>query len=48
MPKTKIFSVEKLGIMVAYRLAVLHRAKMIEILNSQGAMYTERHGKETH
>ncbi len=43
---TKSFSVKKLGIMVAFRDAVIHRQKMIEELNSQGAGYTDRHGKE--
>ena len=42
----KYFSIDKLGIMVAFRDAVIHRQKMIEELNSQGAGYTERHGKE--
>lgn len=41
---TKSFSVQKLGVMVAFRDAVIHRQKMIEELNSQGAGYTERHG----
>lgn len=44
--KIKHFSIAKLGIMVAFRDAVIHRQKMIEELNSQGAGYTERHGKE--
>lgn len=44
--KSKAFSINKLGIMVAFRDAVIHRQKMIEELNSQGAGYTERHGKE--
>lgn len=43
----KRFSISKLGIMVAFRDAVIYRQKMIEELNSQGAGYTERHGKET-
>jgi hypothetical protein len=45
--KSKAFSINKLGIMVAFRDAVIHRQKMIEELNSQGAGYTERHGKES-
>jgi len=45
--KTKHFSINKLGIMVAFRDAVVHRQKMIEQLNAQGAGYTDRHGKET-
>ena len=44
--KVKYFSIAKLGIMVAFRDAVIHRQKMIEELNAQGAGYTERHGKE--
>lgn len=44
--RTKSFSINKLGIMIAFRDAVIHRQKMIEELNSQGAGYTERHGKE--
>lgn len=42
----KTFSINKLGIMVAFRNAVIHRQKMIEELNAQGAGYTSRHGKE--
>lgn len=41
----KRFSVNKLGIMVAFRDAVAYREKMIKELNEQGAGYTERHGK---
>lgn len=44
--KSKSFNVDKLGIMVAFRDAVIYRQKMIEELNTQGAGYTERHGKE--
>ena len=44
---TTRFNVNKLGIMVAFRDAVIHRQKMIEELNSQGAGYTSRHGKES-
>ena len=43
--ESKVFNINKLGIMVAFRDAVIHRAKMIEELNNQGAGYTERHGK---
>lgn len=43
--KTKSFSINKLGIMVAFRDAVAYREKMIKELNEQGAGYTERHGK---
>lgn len=42
--RRKSFPVKKLGIMVAFRDAIIHRQKMIEELNSQGAGYTERHG----
>ena len=42
----KRFSIDKLGIMVAFRDAVAYREKMIEELNQQGAGYTDRHGKE--
>jgi hypothetical protein len=44
-PSNRRFSINNLGIMVAFRDAVIHRAKMIEQLNLQGAGYTERHGK---
>jgi hypothetical protein len=44
--RSKRFSINKLGIMVAFRDAVIHRQKMIEELNAQGAGYTSRHGKE--
>lgn len=40
----KTFSINKYGIMVAFKKAVEHRNKIIEDLNSQGAGYTERHG----
>lgn len=43
--KTKAYSVESYGEQEAFRLACEHRAKMIKELNSQGAGYTERHGK---
>lgn len=42
---TKCFSCHKLGIMVAFRDAVIYRRKMIQELNAQGAGYTENHGK---
>lgn len=41
----KYFKIDDLGIMVAFRDAVIYRTKMIEELNLQGAGYTERHGK---
>lgn len=43
--RTKHFSISKLGIMVAFREAVIYRQKKIEELNLQGAGYSERHGK---
>lgn len=43
--QTKSFSTGKYGEQEAFRLACEYRAKMIEDLNSQGAGYTERHGK---
>lgn len=43
---SKSFNINKLGIMVAFRDAVIYRQKMIEELNSQGAGYTDRHGKD--
>ena len=43
--KSKAFSINKLGIMVAFREAVIYRQKKIDELNLQGAGYTERHGK---
>jgi len=44
--RRKYFSIDKLGIMVAFRNAVIHRQKMVELLNEQGAGYTNRHGRE--
>lgn len=41
--RTKSFNVNKYGYEGAYALAVSHRQKMIEQLNSMGAGYTERH-----
>ena len=41
----KTFSINKYGIMVAFKMAVEYRNKTIEALNNQGAGYTERHGK---
>lgn len=41
----KCFSVSKFGREEAFRLACEYRAKMIEELNTQGAGYTDRHGK---
>ncbi len=41
----KHFSVTALGLLPAFKAAVEHRRNMIELLNSQGAGYTESHGK---
>lgn len=41
----KKFSVNKLGLLPAFKVAVEYRRKMIEELNAQGAGYTENHGK---
>lgn len=43
--RNKKFSVLKLGLLPAFRDAVMYRRKMIEELNAQGAGYTENHGK---
>ena len=43
--KTKAFSVDTYGKEEAFKLACECRARIIEELNSQGAGYTERHGK---
>lgn len=37
------FSIKKLGIMIAFRNAVIYRQKGITSLNSNGACYTDRH-----
>lgn len=42
--KSKSFSSTKYGYAEAFRLACVHRAKMIEELNEQGAGYSKRHG----
>lgn len=43
--KSKSFPVKRFGLLPAYQMAVKHRAKMIEHLNSLGAGYTKDHGK---
>ena len=43
--RTKSFNINKLGVMVAFRDAVMYREKMIKEFNKQGAGYSERHGK---
>jgi hypothetical protein len=43
--KSKCFSVKTYGLLPAFKLAVEYRNKMIAELNSQGAGYTELHGK---
>jgi hypothetical protein len=42
--RTKSFSALKYGLLPAFKMAFLHRKKMIEELNLKGEMYTERHG----
>jgi hypothetical protein len=42
---SKTFSTKKYGEAEAFQLACEYRTKMIEELNSQGAGYTDRHGK---
>ena len=44
-PLRRRFSISKLGIMVAFKNAVIHREKAIMDLNMCGAGYTERHGR---
>lgn len=44
-PENKKFSVRKLGLLPAFKLACEYRLKMIEELNAQGAGYTSNHGK---
>ncbi len=43
--KSKSFPEKKFGLLPAFKLAVDYRNKMIAELNSQGAGYTELHGK---
>jgi hypothetical protein len=43
--RQKCFSIDKLGLMPAFKLAVEFRLKMIKELNEQGADYSERHGQ---
>lgn len=43
--KTKSFSVKKYGYDEAFRLACFHRERQIEIQNTLGGGYSERHGK---
>lgn len=43
--KCKHFSVNKHGLLPAFKMACEYRLKMIEELNQQGAGYTENHGK---
>jgi hypothetical protein len=42
---SKYFSTDKLGIMVAFRDAVIWRDSKIKEVNAEGAGYTDRHGK---
>lgn len=43
--KSKTFAVSKFGLLPAFKLACEYRLKMIEELNTQGAGYSEKHGK---
>ncbi len=43
--KNKKFSVNKHGLLPAFKMACEYRKKMMEELNTQGAGYTENHGK---
>jgi len=43
--KERHFSVKTYGLLPAFKMACEHRAKMIVQLNSQGAGYSESHGK---
>lgn len=43
--KSKSFPVKKFGLIPAYRMACMYRQDMINKLNSQGAGYSESHGK---
>ena len=42
--KTKYFPIHSLGKEVAFESAVQHRKKMLEYLNANGCVYTDRHG----
>ena len=44
--KLKAFSTKKYGYQKAFDLACTYRQQMIDLLNQQGAGYTNRHGKE--
>lgn len=41
----KIFTVAKFGLLPAFKMAREYRSKMIEQLNTQGAGYSDSHGK---
>lgn len=43
--KSKCFSIKKLGYETALKMAISAREKAIQILNANGAEYTETHGK---
>lgn len=45
-PRSKTFSVTKLGLLPAWKAACEFRDNVINDLNSQGAVYSENHGKE--
>lgn len=43
--RAKSFSVSRFGLLPAFKMACEYRDKMIEELNSQGAGYSDKHGK---
>ena len=43
--RTKYFSVDKYGLLPAFSAACFYRSAVVSYLNSEGAGYTERHGK---
>lgn len=44
--RSKGFSIKKYGNDTAYQMACEYRAKMIDLLNTKGAGYTQDHGKQ--
>lgn len=42
--RQKTFSVAKYGLLPAFHMACMHRKRMIEELNKQGAGYSDKHG----
>ena len=43
--KSKSFPLKKFGLLPSFKMACLHRDKMISLLNQSGAGYSENHGK---